>query len=88
LGVVDIGSGVHTSSLRILFGVVNTLNLGVPLVNSVGGDVHDLMEHGHSHLSLHSLREGIGTESDVSAGFSVSCCFMSRHESADIFHTT
>lgn len=68
LGVVDIGSRVHTSSLGILFGVVNALSLGVPLVTSGGGDVHELMEHGHSQLSFSSQLEGPGTESDVSVG--------------------
>lgn len=47
-GVVHVGSGIQTSVNGIIDGVVNALNLGVPLVTSTGSDVHQLMEHGHS----------------------------------------
>ena len=33
---------------------VNTLNLGVPLVNSVGGDVHDMTKALNNHLFRHA----------------------------------
>jgi hypothetical protein len=90
LCVVDIGSGVQTSSLGILFGVVNALNLGVPLVTSGGGDVHELMEHGHSQHSFISCfqLEGPRTESDVRLGKSAGFRSLRHHVSDDALSTT